>query len=430
MTMLLHAPLTWYATIKDPGLEQRFIRFNANKTRGLFLGCIAILLAIESLGLGLDIYAQQGAAASFSMALARAAAFTLELTCGWLIYRYPQKDYWPRVVFVAGVMVLMLWPMLSHDSYSYIIPINLICTSLAIYVLAPINWSLRVIFNLLFSTAGMVIWLQFGPSHMDVNRVVVWLIFAQSAGILSAYISSRNSRIVFLQSLKLKQQLAREKQLLARNNTIIDVLSHEVRTPLSTINLQADMLDGSKQPGSLDQRVIERIKNTSQSLVNMLDGWILSGKELDFSTSQINTPILPIINQAVETVQNTFADAQITLQSRHKPNTYFDERVLLVAIKSLLNNSLQHGSSTHGIRISSYLVKDTVYICIRDWGQGMSSEDILTLFDRHPATAQSDSDGLGVGLHLLRKLIHSSGGDIRAYAKAGAGTLMVLSLPA
>lgn len=101
-----------------------------------------------------------------------------------------------------------------------------------------------------------------------------------------------------------------------------------------------------------------------------------------------------------------------------------------VAIKSLLNNSLQHGDSVHGSRIRSYLINDTVHICIRDWGKGMSPEEVLTLFDRRPATSQSDSDGLGVGLHLLRKLIHSSGGDIRAYAKTDVGTLMVLSLPA
>lgn len=421
--------LTWHATIQNPQLEADFIDFQADKTRPLVLGVIGILLLVEVIAVSLDFYASEGAATSLFTALMRTLTIVFEVLCWWLIYRYPKHNNAVVLSLTFIIMVMMLWGLHSHDSYDYIVPITLISTSLVVYILAPINWSYRVIFNIIFTLSGLWIWIQKGPDIMDVNRVLVWLLFAQGAGMLSAYISSRNSRILYLQSLKLRRQLAREKQLLARNNTIIDVLSHEVRTPLSTICLQADMLDGSDQPGSLDQSVIRRIKNTSQSLVKMMDGWIISGKELDFSTSQINTHLQPIINQAVETVQHTFVDAKIRLQSKQRLNTYFDERVLLVAIKSLLNNSLQHGHSTYGSSISSYLIKDTVYVCIRDWGKGMPTEEVLTLFDRRPATTISDSDGLGVGLHLLRKLIHSSGGDLRAYSSPQTGTLMILTLP-
>lgn len=420
-----NASLSWYATIKDPDIERGFIRYYAAKTRGLFLGCIAILLAVEALGLGLDIYGNQGAANNVSMAIARAAAFVLEICCGWLIYRYPDKDYWPRVTLIAGIMLLMLWPMLSHGSYSYIIPINLICTSLAIYVLAPIDWSLRVVFNLLFTMAGMAIWLQFGPDDMDVNRVIVWLIFAQSAGILSAYINSRNNRIVYLQRMRLNEQLEREKQLVQRNNTIMDVLSHEVRTPLTTINLQTEMLQRTNAANNIDDKIIQRIKQTSQHLVQILDSWILSGKELDFSPSSSLIDPAQIITQCVDKQPNQ----TVTVITKPLPKVHFDERILLVAIRSLLNNCQQHGKSKHGCRISSYVNKGQVQICIRDWGKGMSQEQQLTLFDRHSSQAQSDANGLGVGLHLLRKLIHSSGGDIMAKSSKGVGALIILSIP-
>jgi len=202
----------------------------------------------------------------------------------------------------------------------------------------------------------------------------------------------------------------------------------EVRTPLSTINLQADLLRSSNSQDNTNV-IVQRIKSTSNQLVRVLDEWILSGKEINFSVSgDLKTPN-NAFQRAIDLVMNSFPNAKLQI---HKPcfaDVRFDERVLLLSLNSLITNSLIHGASTKGTRINLYNDKEHLHIAIRDWGTGMDTRQLSEIFDRQSLTHVEHGSGLGVGLHLLHKLVVSSGGNIKVYSRQSVGSLFVLSVP-
>lgn len=116
--------------------------------------------------------------------------------------------------------------------------------------------------------------------------------------------------------------------------------------------------------------------------------------------------------------------------NKHIPAVKFDKRILLLAVKGLLCNAALHGSNERGVRLNNYVSGAHVHFVIRDWGQGMIDTQLAELFSRRSAKQSNHtSSGLGMGLHLLQRLINTGGGMVRAYSKPQVGTLMVLSLP-
>lgn len=437
MEKLADSSFRWNACLRDKQLESDFQAQQTRVSQPFILAAIAILLLIETLGFSVDLWAGTGAAIDNQILASRVFALSLGLFCGFYIFKYPTTSNWARHCYLIGIMGAFLVTLVSYDPSDYLFPISLIGTSLVLYLLLPMTWLNRVFYSLGFTVVGAVLWSDIHPIDEHFFRILVWLVFAQTTGASAAYLDSRNKRMLFIKDLQLQQQLNTEKQLLQRNDNLMSLISHELRTPLTTINLQAGMLlqktNTADKPKAEIQ--INKIANTifsnSQSLLHILQSWLTANQKAGFEVeSRIHKP-LSTIQAAIADSQQHFPDLLIKIDSKAiNTSVSFDERVLQLSLQSLIVNTHLHGNNTHGCRISCYTTPTQLNIAIRDWGKGMSEEQLRNLFSRQPAKSQTEGNkGLGIGLHLLQRLVNTSGGNIKAFSSEGVGTLMVLSLP-
>lgn len=437
MEKLTKNPFLWNACLADKSLESQYRQQQNETSRPFMLAAIGILLGIELLGFSVDFWAHTGAAVDTGILFARLFAIALGISCGLSIYLSPAASNIAKHTYLVGIMIVFMWTLISYDPTDYLLPISLIGTALVLYLALPMPWLYRIFYSLSFTIVGTLLWSNVHPIDEHFFRILVWLVFANTTGTIAAYYDNRNRRQLFLQDKQLKQQLESEQQLLQRNDNLMSLISHELRTPLTTINIQADLLQrATSTQGNSDtvtqiRKIANTIANNSQSLLHILQSWLTANQRSGFEVeSRIHEPLAIIATTIADSKQH-FPDLLVKLDAKSiNISVNFDDRVLQLSLQSLIVNAYLHGNSTQGSRIKCYTTPTQFHIAIRDWGKGMSADQLGNLFSRRPAISQTDGNrGLGIGLHLLHRLIDTSGGNIKAYSCKDVGTLMVLILP-
>lgn len=98
----------------------------------------------------------------------------------------------------------------------------------------------------------------------------------------------------------------------------------------------------------------------------------------------------------------------------------------------MLNNAVKHSYDHGNILISTYRLNDRIYICVRDFGEGISEEDLPFIWDRFYTAGKSKYKGLessGLGLSIIKSIINAHGCDITVNSVKGEGTEFCFWLP-
>lgn len=237
-----------------------------------------------------------------------------------------------------------------------------------------------------------------------------------------------------------REQTARQEAETANRakDEFLATVSHELRTPLNAIYGWARLL----QMGDLDRETIasayETIERNAKAQAQLIDDLldvsrIIAGKlRLDVRPIELKT----VIEAAVETVQPAADAKEITFQS------VFDVRVGLISgdpdrlqqvVWNLLSNAIKFTPSGGRVEVRLDRVDDSVQICVRDTGIGISREFLPYVFDRFrqaEGTSTRVHGGLGLGLAIVRHLVELHGGTVSADSPGeGQGATFRVRLP-
>jgi signal transduction histidine kinase len=109
-----------------------------------------------------------------------------------------------------------------------------------------------------------------------------------------------------------------------------------------------------------------------------------------------------------------------------------DRTLLLRALGNLVSNALAHSSKGGAIVLSAQRRDGHVRIEVRDTGSGISAEALPRVFDRlyraDPARSRN-SGGAGLGLAIVRQIVHLHGGEVQIASSPGVGTTVTVTLP-
>ncbi|TAJ97536.1 MAG: PAS domain S-box protein, partial [Candidatus Manganitrophaceae bacterium] len=237
-----------------------------------------------------------------------------------------------------------------------------------------------------------------------------------------------------------REQTARQEAETANRakDEFLAMVSHELRTPLNAIYGWARLL----QMGDLDRETIasayETIERNAKAQAQLIDDLldvsrIIAGKlRLDVRPIELK----PVIEAAVETVQPAADAKEITLQS------VFDVRIGLISgdpdrlqqvVWNLLSNAIKFTPSGGRVEVRLDRIDDSVQICVRDTGIGISREFLPYVFDRFrqaEGTSTRVHGGLGLGLAIVRHLVELHGGTVSADSPGeGRGATFRVRLP-
>jgi signal transduction histidine kinase len=239
---------------------------------------------------------------------------------------------------------------------------------------------------------------------------------------------------------ELEESSSRETQLREKIYVMYASISHDLKTPLATMDgyLEGILYDVVQEPKDIKEYV-NRILEKSCVLNKMIDDI------LEHSKAELNQ--LSIVKQEVyarDYFEHLLGRYQSEVQQRGLRLSYqLPENVIILldtnriaeVFENLIGNSIKYGGESVELEVTFDLQLDTEQILltyIKDNGPGIDEEDLPFIFDmfyRGNRARTQDIPGSGLGLHISKYIIEQHGGRIECDSIIGIGTTMAFSLP-
>lgn len=234
------------------------------------------------------------------------------------------------------------------------------------------------------------------------------------------------------QKLQLASQLQERAQALRISEMFTAVLGHDLRGPLSAIQLSAKILEN--RPDEALQKMGGRLMRSAawmgRMIEDMLDvtrtrlgeGMPIHRREVDFGT---------LVQSVLQEQQAIHPENRIDFSPRGDLSGWWDEDRLVQATSNLVGNALHHGLAAGPVEVRlDGRQSDAVVFSVANEGS-IAPELLPHIFDpfRSGRQATSRTKGLGLGLYIVQQIVLSHGGHIEVQSKAGQPTRFSISLP-
>ena len=238
---------------------------------------------------------------------------------------------------------------------------------------------------------------------------------------------------------RIQIQMENLKQADTMRRELVANVSHDLRTPLATLQgyIETLLLKNERLSDKDRKRHLEIAIQHCQRLSNLVDELFELAK-LDSREIQIRCEPFNISELAHDVVQKfnlSAQERQISIQidhNQHLPFANADIAMIERVIENLLDNALRHTSAGGSIRLSFSTQNGDISVCVRDTGCGISEEDLPHIFDRfyHRDRTQEGKAGYsGLGLAITKRILELHGKTILVESKAGSGTAFIFFLP-
>lgn len=234
----------------------------------------------------------------------------------------------------------------------------------------------------------------------------------------------------------------RQKKLSEMKNDFINNMTHEFKTPISTISLASQMLTDpavSKSPAMLDH-VSGVIADETKRLRFQVEK-VLQMSMFDRQKTNLKLSDIPV-NEIVANVVNTFTLKVEKAGGKIESHLDADDDICMVdemhftnVIFNLLDNAYKYAREEvplHLVVSTRNVGKDKLEIRIKDNGIGIKSDNLKKIFEkfyRVPTGNVHNVKGFGLGLSYVMKIVKDHGGDIKAESELGQGTTFIILMP-
>lgn len=201
------------------------------------------------------------------------------------------------------------------------------------------------------------------------------------------------------------------------------VPAHEIKTPLTSIKMNADILEETlilkkedEFPFSIIQKEINRLNNLVKDVLQF-------SRQMELVYSKFN--ICDLVNEISGQIANRISKKNISLTNKVESIRLFaDYENLKQVFLNLLDNSIEAIDKDGSIEIASRLANDELYITIKDSGKGIKEGD--RLFEPFYTTKAS---GTGFGLSISQKIIEQQRGSLKLFSSIPDKTIFEISPP-
>jgi PAS domain S-box-containing protein len=261
--------------------------------------------------------------------------------------------------------------------------------------------------------------------------------------------SSTPSRVYRLDDLRLAEAVADRAAIAIENgrlyrasvhatqlrDQVLGVVAHDLRNPLSTIQMQASLL---KRHGPEPERrslkpaeVIQRAANRMNRLIqDLLDVALMEAGQLTIERSRLSASWL--IVEAVDMQRPLASSSSLELRVEVDPDVpavWGDRDRLLQVFENLIGNAIKFTKAGGRITAGATSRDDEVVFWVADTGCGIESENLPRVFDRFWQATRAGRQGAGLGLPITKGIVGAHGGRIWVESTAGSGSTFFFTIP-
>lgn len=256
------------------------------------------------------------------------------------------------------------------------------------------------------------------------------------AGHLWAY---RNITHQIRQTQLLEEQNRSLEQLSQLKSEFVARVSHELRSPLTSVVSFADLLADSTQESATPEEAefLAIIRRNAQRLLRLINDLLLVAKLESHTLPMSVEPVdsAAVVDQVVAEMKPRADDKRIEISSdcQDGPRLLADTLRVQQVMTNLLGNAIRYTPESGAIDVSTRFEEAARRweIVVRDTGIGIAEEDLPRLFEPYfrSAAAKEHPSGLGLGLTIVRFIVDEHGGDISVESQPGHGTAITVHLP-
>ena len=227
------------------------------------------------------------------------------------------------------------------------------------------------------------------------------------------------------------------KELDFAKTNFIATVSHELKTPISSIKMSVQLLE-NEQIGKMNEEqrnLIDSIKEDASRLLK-ITGELLNMTQVESGNIQLG--IIPsdpmeILNYAVNANKTIAEQKKVKLEisaDEKLPKVLADSEKTAWVLTNLISNAIRYSYDNSTVLISVKSGSSKIYFVVKDTGQGIAPQYKEKIFDRYFRIPGSQKEGTGLGLSISKEFIEAQGGQISVESDFGAGSIFTVALNA
>ena len=238
------------------------------------------------------------------------------------------------------------------------------------------------------------------------------------------------------EAVKMQKLIALAAAKSENRSRFFSMAYHDLNTPLTTIQLSAEMLEDSELQcgsGTINKNVA-RIKKAVNNMSGLLED-ILMLSQAEYGKVSLNlNPInaTDFCTSILEELQPLVTDKHLINFRTHTEPVYanLDAKLLHHLLTNLLSNAIKYSPNGGNVSLELSCENQQIIFCVRDEGIGITAEDREKLFQQFERGANVGKiKGSGLGLCIVKHIVDVHGGTISVESAIGKGTTFIVTLP-
>lgn len=229
------------------------------------------------------------------------------------------------------------------------------------------------------------------------------------------------------------RDITEQKLFNERKDEFIRMASHELKTPITSLKLYAELLRDlvtTKEGYEYIHNINHQADQLNKIITDMLDLSHIELGRLSFKKRDLD--LVALLKEVVNNLQKTVPQR---LETHFKVDTglvFGDRSRLIQALTNLINNAVKYSPGCDRVIITAQKNQENIEVLIQDFGVGIDPVHQQQIFDRFfqaNSTKGKVFPGMGVGLYLTKTIAIKHGGEIKVKSELGQGSTFTLSLP-
>jgi two-component system sensor histidine kinase VicK len=230
--------------------------------------------------------------------------------------------------------------------------------------------------------------------------------------------------------------ITEQKLEVQRKNDFIGMVSHELKTPLTSMNgyIQVLLNKAKHRSDTFSLNLLDKANSQAKRMTTMINGFLnvsrLEAGKMNIDKQRFDMGELML--EVEEEITSTNIGHEIIFAPVLVSFVNADKDKISQVIYNLISNAVKYSPLGTTIQVSCVTENGSLQVSVRDEGMGVSNSDIKHLFDRYYRVAGSHMKsiaGFGIGLYLCAEIVHRHGGQIWVESEIGKGSTFHFSLP-
>lgn len=224
------------------------------------------------------------------------------------------------------------------------------------------------------------------------------------------------------------------QKLNSKKDEFIGLASHELKTPLASLNGYLQIIDRELKDADPNkifiQKALQQINKLSRLIADLLDVSKIETGKLPFSFSSFD--ICELMEEVIDLMKYTSRSHRIELNCDLKQLMVLADRQRIEQVViNLISNAIKYSSNANLVKVMVYEKEESAIVAVQDFGIGINKKQQGHIFSRFYRVDDLDThiSGLGIGLYISKEIIMRHHGKITVSSEPGAGSTFVFEIP-